>query len=164
MWKIELCYFCCDSCFLKIQRKLVGIIYPFTAMWTWALSQTNFARITFWTRLYIIKFSICVLINSSFAIIRHNFSLSSLTLWHCRSCLCMKWCTLSPSSSLRYPNILCLAKKRGTSKISSCIFREIFSFGKYFVKFLNSVHSDLTVFISVSVKNSFAEINLLSSE
>ena len=93
------------------------------------------------------SFLSAVLSNSSFVITSRNFSPSSLTLWYCCSRLFMEWCTLLPSSSLRYPNVLCLAKKQSTSKISSCIFREIFSSRKYFVKFPNPVHNDLTVFI-----------------
>ena len=61
--------------------------------------------------------------------------------------------------------MFCAWPKNGVhKKISSCIFREIFPFGKYFVKCPNPVHNDLTVFISVSVKNRFAEIDLSSSE
>ena len=74
-----------------------------------------------------------VLSNSSFVTISRSFSLWSLTFWYCHSCLLAEKCKLLPSSSLRYPSVLRLAKKRGTSKINSCIFLVTLSFGKYIV-------------------------------
>ena len=65
--------------------------------------------------------------NSCFLTLCTKFSPSFLILWYCPSCLLIELCKLSPSSSsLRYPNVLCFAKKQGTSKVSSCILRQFY--------------------------------------
>ena len=104
-----------------------------------------------------------VLSNSLYVITSCNFSTSYLTLWFCRRYLFMEWCTLTFLLT-NVSQCFVLGKKWWISKISSCISQKITSFGKYLVKFSNLVCSDLTVFVSVSVKNRVAVINLLSSE
>ena len=101
-----------------------------------------------------------VLSNSSFVTTSCSFSLWSLIFWYCHSCLLTKQCKLSLSLSLRYPSVLCLAKKRGTSKINLCIFLVTVSFRKYIVNLPNFMHKTWQFLFQLLSKNLLAKMNL----